>query len=158
GEQVLISGINSLRIQFNSPQTVTIGKASSSVDSLEIVGESSAYCSFYQVRSGVLELIGPSILTLGTSNTMAGQPFSLTAHGSLSGNLTSRVGESASKPGFTCTRVRTNGAAPGNVDGNFSPQGGDSMLFSAFSDSRLDFILAEHSEVGDTQIPILEEL
>src|SRR5438552_2204662 len=80
-EQVLISGINSLRIQFNSPQTVTIGKASSSVDSLEIVGESSAYCSFYQVRSGVLELIGPSILTLGTSNTMAGQPFSLTAHG-----------------------------------------------------------------------------
>jgi hypothetical protein len=82
----------------------------------------------------------------------------LKAHGSLSGTLTTRPGEDGLQPGFSCARVRVNGAQAGDVEGSFSAQGGDSVFFATSSDTRLDFVLAPNSEIGDTQIPILGEL
>lgn len=157
-EQLLVSGIDSLRIQLSIKQIITIGGAAMQAASLEIEGGPSASCSFYQVRSSILELSGPSLLTLGASSASGERSFNLKAHGSLSGNLTSRPGDADAKPGFTCTRVSVNGAPAVDVEGNLSPHGGDSIFFSTASDARLDFIFAAHSEIGDTQIPILGEL
>src|SRR5437879_6128974 len=63
-EQLLVSGVNSLQIQFNGPQTVTSGGTRMRVTSLQADGDSFASCSFYQVRSGGLEVRGPTVITL----------------------------------------------------------------------------------------------
>jgi len=157
-EQLLVSGLRSLRIQLNSAQTIRTSGPPIQATSLEIEGEPSASCSFYQVRSGGLELSDPSIITLGWASTTGERSFNLKVHGSFSGNLTSRPSEPALRPGFACTRVHVNGAPAGNVEANFSPQGGDSVFFATSSDARLDFDLTAQSEIGDTQIPILGEL
>lgn len=156
-EQLLVSGVGSLRIEFNSPQMISISGQSMHATTLTMDGESSASCSFYLVRSGGLALGAPSTITLGATSVEGGRSFSMKVHGPLSGNLTSRPSEGDLKPGFECKRVRVNGAPAGDVEGTFSPQGGDSISF-ATSDARLDFVLTAQSEIGDTQIPVLDEL
>ena len=157
-EQLLVSGLDRLDMQLNYPQTFRISGVPTQAASLEIEGESSASCSFYQVRSNALELRGPSVVTLGSPVTGAERSFSLKVHGSLTGNLTTRPGEHGLKPGFTCTRVQVNGAPAGDVEGSFSAEWGDTIFITTSSDARFDFTLAANSEIGDTQIPILDEL
>lgn len=156
-EQLLVSGVGSLRIEFTSPQLINVSGKSVHATALIVEGESSASCSFYLVRSGSLALGAPSTITLGAANAEGGRSFSMKVHGPLSGDLTSRPSEGNLKPGFECKRVRVNGAPAGDVEGAFSSQGGDSISF-ATSDARLDFVLAAQSEIGDTQIPVLGEL
>jgi len=156
-EELLISGVGSLRIQFNTPQMVSTGGHPAQAMALSVEGEPSASCSFYLVRSGVLDLGGASTITLGAASAEGRKSFSMKVHGPLSGNLTSRPAEGDLKPGFECRRVRVNGAQAGDLESSFSVQGGDSIFF-ATSDARLDFTLPAQSEIGDTQIPILEEL
>ena len=157
-EQLLISGVSSLQIQLNSEQTIKTGGSSLRTTSIDIHGEPSASCSLYHVRSGGLEMAGPSIITLAAPRTGGRTSFSLKVHGPLSANLTSRPNESGLRPGFECTRVHVNGAPAGDAEGRLSPQGGDSIFFSSSPDARIDFDLTSQSEIGDTQIPILGEI
>jgi len=157
-EQLLVSGVGSLQIQLNSAQTVTISEPSFQATSIQIEGEPFASCTFYRVRSGGLDLNGPSIITLGVARTAGTKSFSLKAHGSLSGHLTSRPSAAGLKPGFECTRVHVNGSPVGSVTASFSPQGGDSISFTTSPDAQLSFDLTAQSEIGDTQIPILDEV
>jgi hypothetical protein len=157
-EQLLVSGVGMLRIQFDSLQSITIGGHAAKASSLEIQGGPSTSCSFYQVRSGGLELSGPAIITLDKPNIAENRSFSLQAHGALSSNFSSRPGDAGSKPGFECQEVHVNGGPAVDLEGTFSPKGGDSIFLATSNDPRLDFVTAPHSEVGDTQIPILEGL
>ena len=156
-EQLLISGVGSLQIQLNTPQTIQAGGTPILSTSLQIDGEPSASCTLYQVHSGGFDLTGPAIITLGVPIIAATRSFNLKVHGPLRGNLTSRPGERGLKPGFECTRVHVNGGPSGSVTASFSPQGGDSIFF-ATSDAQLNFDLSAQSEIGDTQIPILKEI
>ena len=157
-EQLLISGLSSLQIQLNSAQVIRISGAPVQATSIDIQGEPSAFCSFYHVRSGGLEMSGPSIITLGSPRTRGRASFSLKVHGPLRANLTSQPNQSGLRPGFECKRVHVNGGSAGDVEASMSPQGGDSIFFSTSSDARLDFDLTSQSEIGDTQIPILGEI
>ncbi len=156
-EQLLVSGLGSMRIQFKDTATVSAGGKPLQAELLQIQGEPSASCSLYLVRSSGFELDGKSNVTLAWIRGEAGQSFAMKVHGPLSGSLTSSPGQGDQKPGFECRRVRVNGSEAGNLEGSFSPQGGDS-IFLTTSDSRLDFVLPPQSEIGNTQIPILEEL
>jgi len=157
-EQLLVSGVGSLQIQLNSEQTVTSGGPPFRATSIQIEGEPSASCTFSSIRSGGLDLSGPSIFTFGVPTAAGAKSFNLKVHGSLSGHLTTRPGEAGLKPGFECTRVRVNGGPTGNVAASFSPQGGDSIFFATSSDAQLSFDLTAQTEIGDTQIPILNEV
>src|SRR5260370_35548111 len=48
-EQLLVSGVSSLQIQFNGAQIIRTGGAAMRVNSLQAEGDSLASCSFYQV-------------------------------------------------------------------------------------------------------------
>lgn len=152
-----------MQIRLSVPQLVEISGVSHPVNQLEMMGDSFASCSFYQVRSDVFDLKGISVLTLGwdpaagekTANTRS---FNLNVHGSLSGNLTSQAAARPLEPGFTCTRVRMKGGTPSDVESKLSPQGSDSIFFTTSTDTRLDFDLAPQTDIGDTQIPILGDL
>ncbi len=157
-QQLLVSGVGSLQIQLNSAQTVTTGGAPFQATSIQIEGEPFASCTFYRVRSGGLDLSGPSIITFAVPSPAGTKSFSLKVHGSLSGHLTSRPGEAGLRPGFECTRVHANGSPVGSVAASFSPQGGDSIFFATSSDAQLSFDLTAQTEIGDTQIPILDEV
>jgi hypothetical protein len=157
-EQLLVSGLASMQIQLSSPQIVTTGGSPFQATSIQIEGEPSASCTFYRVRSSGLDLNGPSILTLGAPNASGNRSFSMKVHGAVSGRLTSRKIESVLKSGFQCTRVHTNGGSVGSVEVSLSPQGGDSIFFATAPDAQLGFDLTVQSEIGDTQIPITDEV
>ena len=160
-EQLLVSGVASLQIQFNSAQTLRTGGSSQAVTSLRAEGDSFASCSFYQVRSGGLEVRGahgPAVITLEVFDASNARTFSLKAHGELNDNLSSRPGELGLRPGFECRAVRVNGGATGDLEGSFSAGGGDSIFVATSRDSRLDFSLARNADISDTQIPILSDL
>jgi hypothetical protein len=155
--QLSFSGTGSLQLRISGVHKVTFNGAPLLASSLEIQGEPYASCAFYHVRSSGIELAGPSEITLEAPR--AGKSaFSLQAHGSLSGSLSSRPAEYGMNPGFTCARVRVNGGEHGNVEGSFSLQGGDSVSLAADSNVRLDFVLTALSEIGDTGIPIQKAL
>ena len=157
-EQLLIARISLLKIRGKAVQIVGDSSLPIQANSFEIEGAASASCTFYLVRNSGFELSGPSLITLGWARTAGGSSASLQVHGSLTGTLTSQPSETASNPGFTCTRVHAHGGPAETVEGSFSPQGGDSILFTTAPDARLVFDLTANSEIGDTQIPILDEL
>jgi len=157
-DELIVSGLQSLRIHFETPQAVAAAGAPVRATTMEIQGELGASCSFYHVRSGRLDFAGPSIVTVGAAARGNSNSFFLKTHGAVSANLTSQPAKSGSRPGFTCTRTRVNGGPAGEVVGNLSPQGGDSMSFTTFPDARLDFVPSAGAEIGYTQVPILGEI
>jgi hypothetical protein len=157
-EQLLISGLGSLDVQLNDEQGVTFDGSPVKTSSVQIDGDHSASCAFYRVRSSGLDLAGPSILTLEAPNKVGTQAFDLKVHGALSGHLTGRPAVGGLRSGFECTRVHIAGGPIGTVAATFSAQGGESIYLSTLSDTQLSFELADHSEVGDTQIPITHEI
>ncbi len=157
-EQLMVSGVGSLQIQFNVAQTVTIGGSPKHVVSLHAEGEPRATCSFYQVRSSGFEVMGSAVVTLEVANVSRPGSFSLKSHGLMSANLSSRPAESKVQPGFECRGLRLDGGPAGEVEGPFSPTGGDSIYVATSPDARLDFSLSGHGDVSDTQIPVLSEL
>ena len=156
-EQLLISGVSSLRIQFNKERTVKAGSSSLDVVLLAAEGNSRSSCSLYRVRSGGFEVSGPAVITLEVFDAH-GKSFSLQSHGMLTDNLSSRPSEHGLAAGFECREMRTNGGPVGDVEGSFSPEGGDSIFIATQPDARLDFSATGHLEISDTQIPILGEL
>jgi hypothetical protein len=156
-EQLLISGITTLQIQFATPRTIRAGGLPLRLTSLKAQGDSFATCSLYQVRSSSFEVLAPARITLEAANG-ATRSFSMKSHGILNNNLTSLPGSRNLVPGIECRGVRVNGSPPQSLDGTLSPNGGDSIFISTSADARLDFNLAGNSGVGDTQIPVLGEL
>jgi hypothetical protein len=157
-EQLLVSGVETLRIQLKSVQAITTVHSSFPATLIQIDGEPSASCTFYRVRSGGLDLSEASIVRFTVPNITATRSFSLKVHGALSGRLTSRPGEAGLNPGVECTRVRMNGVLVEHVAVPFSPQGGDAIFLATSSDAQLSFDLAPQNEIGDTQLPILGEV
>jgi hypothetical protein len=162
-EQLLVSGVRSLEIHLNHPQRVSINGAQQQATQIEIVGEPFSTCTFYQVRSDGFDLSGPSTLIMewdsdAKVNPSIARSFSLSGHGSLSGNLASQPAASGRTPAFTCTNVRVNGKPPGDTESRLSTDGGDSIFLTTAVDSRIDFDLTPQSTIGDTQIPVLGEL
>jgi hypothetical protein len=157
-EQLLVSGVSSLQIQFNRTQAIRTGGAPVHVASLHAEGDSFSSCSFYQVRSGGFEVGGTAVITLEVFDVSDTRSFSLKAHGVLNDNLSSRLSEHGLMAGFECRGMHIDGGPASDVEGNFSPEGGDSIFIATPPDARLDFSLAGHSEANDTQIPILNEL
>jgi hypothetical protein len=157
-EQLLISGLNSLRIGFSGIQTVVAGGKSMQLTSLEADGDSFSSCSLYMVRSGGFEVRGPAVITLETLNPSRARSFSLRAHGDLIDSLSSLAGEHGLHAGFECRGLHLHGGPAIDVEGPFSPHGGDSIFLATAPDARLDFLLVEPADVGDTQIPILSEV
>ncbi len=157
-EQLLITGVDTLQIQLGSPQTVYSGNSQFRAATVNVKGDSSATCSFYLVRSSGVELSGPSVISLGVPETPGEKSFHLKVHGSISGNLTSQPRQHGLIPGLMCTRVQVNGAPASNMEVRFSLAGGDSAFFVTHSDARLDFDLNSQSQIGDTQIPIFQQV
>src|SRR5712692_10285336 len=157
-EQLLISGMSSLQIQFNKPQTIRAGGASFQRSSVEAEGDSFTSCSLYLVRTSGFEVRGPAVITLEVFDVSKERSFSLKAHGVLNDNLSSLPGEHGLQPGFECRGVRIDGGSAVDLEGSFSPEGGDTIFVATSPDARLDFSLAGHSDVSDTQIPILGEV
>ena len=157
-EQLLISGVSSLQIQYNKPQTIRAGGASFQRSSVEAEGDSFTSCSLYLVRTSGFEVRGPAVITLEVFDVSKPRSFSLKAHGVLNDNLSSLPGEHGLRPGFECRGVRMDGGSAVDLEGSFSPEGGDTIFVATSPDARLDFSLAGHSDVSDTQIPILGEV
>jgi hypothetical protein len=157
-EQLLVSGVASLQIQFNSAQTVRIAGSPMHLGSLQADGGAQAVCSFYQVRSGGFEVRESAVITFEVIDVSKAKSFSLKSHGLMNDNLSTRPGESGLQPGFECRGIRVNGGEAGEVEGSFSPAGGDSIYLATSPDARLDFSLVGHADVSDTQIPVLNEL
>jgi hypothetical protein len=155
-EQLLVSGVGLLDIQLNNEHIGTTGGPSFQPGLPQIKGDPSASCTFYRVHSSGLNLTVPSIITIGVPSGAGTGSFSLKVHGSLRGQLTSRPGEPGLQSGFECTRVK--GAPAGNVTRTFSPHGGDSISFITSPDAHLTFDLTAGNQIGDTQIPILDEV
>jgi hypothetical protein len=157
-DQLIVAGIQFLRAQLSGQQSISIDSRVVKLSSFELKGGPFASCSFYRVRSGPLELGGSSVLVLGKLSAAKSRSFSLQAHGPLSGTLSTRPQGSSSpvKPGFECTGVQINGVQAGQVAGQLSVGGADSISFSTAPDSRLDFSLNASSPVGDTQIRVLD--
>jgi hypothetical protein len=157
-DQFLISGVNTLQIQFNSARPIAVGNTSLQASALQIEGEPRATCTFYRIRSAGLQLVGPSIITLGVPSTVAAFSFNLRAHGALNSRLSSRPSQGALKTGFECTRVHSNGGPAGTVSAAFSPEGGDSVFFATTPDAQLTFDVSANNAIGDTQVPIIDEV
>jgi hypothetical protein len=158
-EQLLISGVSSLQIQFLRPQLVTASAKQKRLGSLEADGGALSSCSFYQLRSGGLEVEDSAMITLEAAvDTPKSRAFSLKAHGTLNANLSSRPGEPGLRPGFECKGMRVNGIYAEQIEGPFSESGGDSIYVATAPDARFDFLLAGRADVRDTQIPVLNEL
>jgi hypothetical protein len=157
-EQLLVSGLQTLRIQFNAPRTVTIDRLPKQTTVLELDGDASAACSFYQIRSSGLDLSEDSRITLGATTARSQRSFHVNVHGPLSVDLTSGPTEPGLTPSFSCTRMHVQGGPPQDVEASLAPEGGESIFFSTSHDTRLDFDLTHESEIGDTQVPILNEI
>jgi hypothetical protein len=159
-KQLLVSGVRSLQIHLNSAQLVQTSRTAWQASQLDIVGERYASCSFYRVRSDGFDLKeSPTLIMEWEADAgPKAKSFSLSAHGFLTGILTSQAAIPGHVPGFTCTQVHINGGPAGDVRVRLSPQGGDSILLATASDARFDFDLSPDSTIGDTQIPILGDL
>jgi len=151
--------VTSLQIQFLRPQLVMASGKEKRFASLEADGGALASCSFYQLRSGGLEVQESATITLDAAvDTPKSRSFSLKAHGPLNANLSSRPAESGLRPGFECKGMHVNGAYAEQIEGSFSEGGGDSIYIATAPDARFDFLLAGRADVRDTQIPVLNEL
>jgi hypothetical protein len=157
-EQLIVSGLSSLQIQFRSLQNVVVGGSPKHLGSLQAEGDSQATCTFYQVRSSGFEVRGAAVITFEVVDVSKAKSFSLKSHGSMSDNLSTRLGESGLRPGFECRGLRVKDGQKEELDGSFSRLGGDSIYLATSPDARLDFSLAGQTDVTDTQIPVLSEL
>jgi len=157
-DQLLVSGINSLRVRFGTERKILIGGVSKRLSSISGEGDSFSACSFYRVRSSGFKVLGPAVLTLQMVESSGGRSFGLKAHGMLSDELSSLRTEPGRPSAFECRNLRVEGAAVDTVEGSFYPEGGDTVFLATASDARLDFSLHEHMDISDTQIPILGEL
>jgi hypothetical protein len=157
-EQLLVSGMKSLQVRFSIEQTIHVDGVPAHVASLSAEGDSFSSCSFYRVRSGGLEVLGPSVVTLQFVEGKRGKSFSMKSHGMLKDELSSLHSEPGRPSAFECRGLRVDGKTARNIDGTFYPEGGDTVFVASAPDTRIDFTLSEHSDVSDMQIPILGEV
>jgi hypothetical protein len=157
-EQLLVSGVSLLQIQFSQPQSIRVGNKSSDLTSLDAQGDSLTSCSFYRVRSQGFEVRDPAVITLQVNNVSKTTSFSLTSHGALNDNLSSLPSEKGLQPGFECTGLHIQEGPSVDVEGHFSSDGGDTLFLATPLDTRLDFSVSGHSGLTDTQIPIVGEV
>jgi hypothetical protein len=153
-EQFIISRVAAVRIQGTGIK-IKVGTDQFVENLVEIEGDLSASCNFYNVRSSIVNLNGDSILTLFWLEQPGGSSFGLRSHGSLNGSLTAQpIAEY--KSGFSCARVRLNGRPVSTVEGEFSSE--DTVYFASANDAQIDYRVISGSNIGDSQIPIVGDL
>jgi hypothetical protein len=150
-EQLILSRVAAIHAQGTN-MAVDVGADHRVQNVLDIEGDPSATCSFYNVRSGVINLTGDALLTLRWSEQAGRASIALISHGPVNGSLTAQPTQGIS--GFSCARSRVDGGgAVGDIEGRFSSE--DSVYFTTATDSQVDFRLREGSNIGDTQIPVV---
>jgi hypothetical protein len=157
-EQLLVSGVSSLQIQFTRPQSIQAGSKPLEATSLDAQGDSLTSCSFYLVRSRGFEVGAPAVITLEVLDASRATSFSLKSHGALNDSLSSLPSEKGLQPGFECSGLHIQGGPPVDVESHFSPGGGDTIFLATSADTRLDFSVSGHSGISDTQIPVSGEI
>ncbi|MBZ5616997.1 MAG: hypothetical protein LAO23_23615 [Acidobacteriia bacterium] len=157
-DQLLIAGIAQLKIEGSQVKLSSDDEPPVQGNAFSLVGDPSASCTFYHVRSSGLELSGLSRITLARPSTSQVGSFTVKSHGPLTGNVASQPSLPGQTSGFSCTHALIKGVAAQHIDGTFSDKGGDSALFISSSDVRIDFRGATPPNFSDTQLPVLAEL
>lgn len=157
-EQLLISGVSSLQIQFMRPQKIKIGDTWVQTTSLEAEGDAFTSCTLYRVRSRGFEVKEPAVITFEIEDISKASAFTLKSHGSLNDSLSSLPDESGLPSGIECIGLQVNGGLANTFEEHFSPDGGDTIFLSTTADTRFDMSMTKLTEIGDTQIPILGEV
>jgi hypothetical protein len=158
--EFLVSGIKFLEIRGSDLKARSDGREVSG-NALVLTGDAQASCSFSDVSTSAFESVGPdpdTTVTLDWDPDSSPHSIGFTAHGPLQGTMTSQPSATHSVATFTCARVHMNDGPTMNVDGFFSPAGGDVLHFATGVDSRFDMSPVDPSAVGDTQIHVLDEL
>jgi hypothetical protein len=125
------------------------------VSQLELEGAPLASCTFYGVRTSPIRLANDSVLTLLWPAHAGNSAFAVKAHGAINGIVTAQPSPQ-SKSGFACTRMLMNGRQIGTIQGEFLHQ--DSVYFTSANDAQVDFRGPGSSDLGDTQISILDDI
>jgi len=159
-QQVNVTGLDSLQMDLSPGAVVTVDGRTLKSGRLEVHGEPGASCSFYLVRTSSFELTGPTKISLEVPNAedAPGAWFTLKAHGVLQGTLTSRTRNGRSRSGFMCRRVQVNGMTAELLETDLAAEGSDVLFLTTAGDARLDFELSPHSQIGDSQIAIMDEV
>ncbi len=157
-EQLQVTGVSALQIQFGRPQKVHVGMDLRDMNSFTGEGDAATSCSLYLVRSQALEVREPAVITIETLESSKTDSFSVKSHGTINDSLSSLPNAHGLESGLECIGLRTNGGPPENVEVHFGAEGGDSIFLATTIDTRFDIAVQGHSEIGDTQIPILGEV
>ncbi len=157
-EQLQVTGVSALQIQFGRSQKVHVGSDLRDVNSFSGEGDAATSCSLYMVRSQALEVGEPAVITMETLDSSKASSFSVKSHGTINDSLSSLPNAHGLEAGFECIGLRTDGGPPENVEAHFAAEGGDSIFLATTTDTRFDIAVQGHSEIGDTQIPILGEV
>jgi hypothetical protein len=157
-EQLLVTGLRSLHIEFAGANRIHVNGASVDTTSLSAEGDAAASCSLYLVRSHGFEVREPTMITLEALGTAKTNFFSLKSHGAVYDSLASLPDTRGLQSGIVCTGLRIGGGPSANVEARFTPAGGDSIFLATTADTRFDITTGGHSEIGDTQIPMLSEV
>jgi hypothetical protein len=154
-DQFVVSGVSSVSLQATNVKLDAVLPRKIENNELELRGDASASCTFYNVRTGLIQLLSNSVLTLLWRKNAGESSFALRSHGPLRGKVTAQP-TAKNKSGFVCSRIRANDGQTATVEGEFVHQ--DSVDFVTANDVQLDFRGADGSDLGDTQIAILNDV
>lgn len=154
-DQFVVSGVSSINLPATSVEPDAIPQHRIENNELELQGDASASCTFYNVRTSSIQLLGNSVLTLLWRKNVGESSFAMRSHGPLRGKVTAQPSE-RNKSGFVCTRIRGNDGHTGTVEGEFVHQ--DSIDFVTANDVQLDYRSTDDSDLVDTQVAILNDI
>jgi hypothetical protein len=154
-DQFVVSGVSSVSLQATSLKQDAAAQYDIENNELELYGDASASCTFYNVRTSPIQLLGTSGLTLLWRKNAGESSFAMRSHGPLRGNVTAQPSPT-NKSGFVCTRIRAKDGHTGTVEAEFAQQ--DSIDFVTANDAQLDFRGTRDSDLMDTQLAILGDV
>jgi len=153
----IVAGLSRADFAGNNLQ-VDQGGRSRHTSSIHLRGQRSALCSFYHVRISDIGLSDVSLITLIWNNKGTKPALALKSHGELTGSMASELSNAQAKAGFSCNNVMIGATAVPSLSGSFSPEGGDSVVFSTSADARLDFRPTGAADFRGTNIPVLGDI
>jgi hypothetical protein len=153
--EVVASGLTSVQIRGAGIRVTWRNAAEETLDNVNLRGDRSSTCVFYNVRGGGLFLSSPSRIALIWNRTNPTLPLGVESASPASMVLTSQPGKS----GLTCAGVHSGeNQETATLNAVFSEGGGDSISVLTSDDSRLDLGPYPDSQIQATQIPILSTI
>jgi hypothetical protein len=155
--QLIVAGVSDLDLHGSNFIVNGTGPTKTTA-SLHLSGKRSASCFFYHVRSSAIGLTGPSLVSLAWPGQSSPITFTLKAHGTLTGSVTSEPAQGSISSAFSCDRVDMGSEELSDVSIVLSKLGGDTITFSTQPDARIDFSTTTGARFVDTQVPVLGSL